>query len=163
NASSHADALAFQVSERARARSLIELLESAVEAKMAPEERAQKEALRDEIRRAERELQNRMGGHATVEAIAEQDAHVSALLADYEAREGSAQTSADPPTIGEIAKLIDPGTVWLEYHLAEERSFLWVIRPQGFELVVLPDKRTIEELAQRTSRAWTARNIYSNE
>jgi CHAT domain-containing protein len=84
---------------------------------------------------------------------------IEALLADLdsvdaEIRRADPQYAAfsqpQPNGPEEIAALLDPGTLLLEYALGEERSFLWAVGGGGgLRSFLLPPQREIEALARR--------------
>jgi CHAT domain-containing protein len=51
--------------------------------------------------------------------------------------------------VEEIAGLLDPGTLLLEYSLGEERSVLWAVGSGSLRSFLLPPQREIEEKARR--------------
>jgi CHAT domain-containing protein/tetratricopeptide (TPR) repeat protein len=56
--------------------------------------------------------------------------------------------SDSPATVAALKRAARAsGSVFLSYWLAPERSFLWVIRPQGVQLHVLPPAKKIDDLA----------------
>jgi CHAT domain-containing protein/Tfp pilus assembly protein PilF len=150
------DRAALAASERARARSLLDALHSgnvgarsAVPAGLLERRRSLRRRLSS---LAYQQLQ-RSGGKA--EALGSE---IEALRAELDNAEAEirrldplyAAVSA-PRTFGveEIAKLLDPGTLLLEYSLGEERSYLWVIGAGSFRSFVLPSQREIEALARQ--------------
>ncbi len=54
-----------------------------------------------------------------------------------------------PLRLREVQRLLDPGTLLLEYALGEERSFLWVVGPGSLSAHELPGRAAIEERARR--------------
>ncbi|HVS00086.1 MAG TPA: CHAT domain-containing protein, partial [Thermoanaerobaculia bacterium] len=57
--------------------------------------------------------------------------------------------TAQPIGVAEIGRLLDPGTLLLEYSLGEERSYLWAVSSDGLRSFDLPPQREIEDLARR--------------
>jgi CHAT domain-containing protein len=57
-----------------------------------------------------------------------------------------------PLGAAEIARLLDPDTLLLEYALGDEQSFLWVVSPAGLAASFdLPPRRVIEAAARRAA------------
>lgn len=161
------DAHALAISERARARGLVELL---VEAQ-ADLRRDAAQALLDQERvlldaiNARSAAQQRAlaaGGDA---AGAGRD--LDSLLARYEdvqarLREASpryaALTRATPPDAAEIrARLLDADTTLLEYALGTPRSYLWAVTKDGLRSFVLPPREQIEDAARALLERLSAR------
>jgi CHAT domain-containing protein/Tfp pilus assembly protein PilF len=151
---------ALEASERARARSLLDLLQEAgadVHAGVDP-------ALRDRYRSLLRRLNgkaNRQAGllqhPAKEESRRAAEAETLSALEDLTQVEAeirrhspryAALTQPALATSTEIQGLLDGGTVFLEFSLGEERSFLWAVdrgSVTGFEL---PPRARIEALAR---------------
>ncbi len=165
------DARALQASERARARSLLELLaesrariRSGAEPALLERERLIAQRIRSKAEYQARLLSDK---HSKEEAEAVRK-EVEAALTDY--REVQTQirarspryaalTQPQPLTAGEIQRdLLDNDTLLLEYALGGERSFLWVVSTSAVKSYVLPTRATIEELARRVYSLLTERN-----
>jgi len=150
------DHAAFAVSERARARGLIDALEGAgrTGGAIPAELRERRQSLRRRLSAtAYRELLEKEGARA--EAL--QQEH-EALLSELDGVEGEirrhdplyAALSGPPPvSVDSIAGLLDPGTLLLEYSLGEERSYLWVVGAGGLRSYVLAPEREIEALTRQ--------------
>ncbi|HWX42812.1 MAG TPA: CHAT domain-containing protein, partial [Blastocatellia bacterium] len=66
-------------------------------------------------------------------------------------------------TIKEIQnRLLDPYTALIEYHLAEENSYAWVVTQTGASARRLPGRKEIEGSARAVYEAVTARPVSSN-
>lgn len=151
------DRAALAVSERARARSLLDMLASGGAGRAGKAVPAGLLARRQALRRrlsAKADQQVKQGG-GKAEALTRE---IELLLAeldgvDAEIRRHDPEYAAllEPRPIGleEIAGLLDPGTLFLEYALGEERSFLWTVGAGGLRSYVLPAQRQIEALAGR--------------
>lgn len=162
DASAGFDALALAASERARARSLLEMLAEAglnihegVDERLVERERALAQRLA-----AKAEFQTRLlnGPHMPEQkAVAEKE--VSALADEYrqvraQLRASSpgyaALTQPQPLTVRELRRrVLDADTVLLEYALGEERSYLWVVTTDSIESYELPRRAEIEAMARR--------------
>ena len=151
------DARALEVSERGRARSLLELLAKAgtdapagaaaelldqqrwLEARIEKKIQEQSEARTGKQDAVERELRRLLNEHDQIE---------------HEIRRARPRYAAHalPQPIREpaIRELLDDETVMLAYALGEERSFLWVIGRSTTKGHELPPRNEIEQRA----RAW---------
>ncbi len=147
------DREALAVSERARARTLLDALEgldAAGPGGTVPAGRALRRRLSATVDR-----QLRQSG-AAAEALSRE---IDALLAELDGVEAEARRRdpryaafSDPPAAAahEIAGLLEDGTLLLEYALGEERSFLWAVGGgAAVRSFVLPPGREIEALARR--------------
>ncbi|HVS00156.1 MAG TPA: CHAT domain-containing tetratricopeptide repeat protein [Thermoanaerobaculia bacterium] len=151
------DRAAFEASERARARSLLDVLRSGGTGRAASTVPAGLRERRQTLRRrlsAKADQQLKQAG-APAEALGRE---MEALLAELDGVEAEVRrldphyaAVAAPPTLGtaEIARLLDPETLLLEYSLGEDRSYLWVIGAGSWRSLVLPPEREIEALARR--------------
>ncbi|HUV14024.1 MAG TPA: CHAT domain-containing protein [Acidobacteriota bacterium] len=161
-------ALAFQASERARARSLLDsLAEAGVEIRrgidpaLLERERALKRKLNAEAQRQE---------GIPVDAEAERRAvsqEIGRLALAYEqlqalirsrSPEYAGLTQPRPLSLSQVQEnLLDEDTILLEYALGEERSYLWAVSKGGFECHELPQRSQIREQALRLHELLTAR------
>ncbi|HKO35247.1 MAG TPA: CHAT domain-containing protein [Pyrinomonadaceae bacterium] len=162
------DAAALAVSERARARSLLDLLAEA----------------RADIRRGvdqklltrERALQQRLNAtaenYATIDSGRRDEAQITkevAVLtseldeARAEIRRVSPRYAAlvEPRTLSlaDIQQLLDDNTLLIEYKLGENRSFLWAVTRNDMKSFVLPGRAKIEGAARRLHELLTERNL----
>ncbi|HEX4959449.1 MAG TPA: CHAT domain-containing protein [Thermoanaerobaculia bacterium] len=158
--SSGHDRAALAVSERARSRSLLDVLYSgnAVRASStAPAELLERRrALRYRLSaKADQQLKQRSTGGEKTEA---QQREIEALLTEFDSVEAEIRrldpqyaAVSEPPSLNveEIAKLLDPRTLLLEYSLGEDRSYLWAVEAGSLRSFVLPPKREIEVLTRR--------------
>lgn len=157
---------ALQASDRARARSLFEVLSQAQALRrgVAP-------ALLDRERRASEELNvgewYRKYSLRNNAALAPE---VSLKLASAQAESQKVEeelllasplyaTLAQPHStpIAEIQRdILDPDTLLVEYHLADERSYAWAVTSGGVTGIALPGRATIEDVARRLYEQLTA-------
>lgn len=163
------DGEALQVSERARARSLLEILSEA--------NASIREGVDATLLERERNLHNELSGKANALArlyasrpspqeIAAARKEIDDLTAAYnevraEIRRASpryaALTQPTPLSVKEIQQqVLDNDTVLLEYWLGEKRSFLWAVTPNRITSYVLPPRAKIEEAA-RDAYEWVSR------
>lgn len=135
------DALAFEASEKMRARSLLDLLRNDLPAR-------DRVTLKSFVRE-EAELRQQLQEKAN--AAAGRHREGSSLERRHEAAESWLRDQLDRPTgfavAQELHSLVDADTLVLAYSLGEESSHLWTLDPTGISLYELSAKREIEELA----------------
>jgi CHAT domain-containing protein len=170
NPSAGFDAKALQASERARARSLTEMLnESRVDIRQGVDK-----ALTDRERdlgqmlnaKAQRQIQLRAQKGSEVE-IGTLDREISSLEAEYQEVQAAIR-SASPAyagltqpktlTLEEMQKQLDPDALLLEYSLGDERSYLWSVSQSGLKSYELPSRKQIQESARSVYGLLTARS-----
>lgn len=159
------DAAALTASERARARSQLDaMLDSGADpwAEVEP-------AVRESLRRLERDIHSRQSQRqrlleegAAETRLAAVEGKLRELLRRYdltraEIRAGDSARigPVDPPllTAAEIRRQIaDRETLFLEFNLGEERSYLWAVTPDEIATFELPGRERIEGLARQTYR-----------
>jgi CHAT domain-containing protein/tetratricopeptide (TPR) repeat protein len=158
------DALALSVSERARARGLLETLAQARVGLTDGVDPGLIELERDRRARLSAKERERAGlvGTATgdrSERLAAVERELQALVGEYReiqerlrlASPGyAALTLADPLSTAEIQReLLDDDTLLLEYALGEKRSFVWAVTRDAVRSHELPASKTIEAVARR--------------
>ena len=164
------DALALQASERARARTLIELLtESGSNIKEGADPALLERQLSLGRRlnfQTERQIRllNSTPDPGEVSALKKE---IDALIAEYREVEDQIRARSPryaalaqpvPPTLVETRQLLDVDTVLLSYSLGEENSYLWVVTSTGAKSYVLPRRQEIEAVARRVYDLLMARN-----
>ncbi len=163
------DSEALQVSERARARSLLEILAEA--------NASIREGVDAALLERERSLHHQLSGKANAlarlyasrpspEQIAAAKKEIDDLTAAYndvraEIRRASpryaALTQPTPLSVKEIQQqVLDSNTVLLEYWLGEKRSFLWAVTSNKITSYALPPRAKIEAAA-RDAYQWISR------
>jgi len=164
------DAVALSVSERARARSLLELLK---------ESRADiRQGVDSSLLERERSLQQRLNGKAAMQARLLNRKHtpeqadaaakeIAAITAEYEeiqvqirARSPryAALTQPQPLGLAEIQRqALDEDTLLLEYALGEKRSYLWLVSLRSIDSYELPPRAEVEAATRRVYDLLTAR------
>jgi CHAT domain-containing protein/Tfp pilus assembly protein PilF len=171
------DASALQVSERARARSLLELLTEAranIRQDVDPGLLERESALQQPLTaKAERLLQLRSNAPSKEQAeavkneIATVEREIEALTTEYQRIETqihtrspryAALTQPKPLSLKQIQQLLDPDTLLLEYALGEERSYLWAVTPTTIQSFGLPKRAEVESSAERVYHLLTARS-----
>ncbi|HET9211404.1 MAG TPA: CHAT domain-containing protein [Thermoanaerobaculia bacterium] len=153
------DRAALEVAERARARTLVELLsEAGVDVRQGVdpallERRAS--LLRRLSAKTERALREHPKGADERAALEEESL---AVLRDLDAVEAeirerspgfAALTRPQPLSAAGIQALLDPDTLLLSYSLGEERSYLWAVSPDRIESFELPGRARVEALARK--------------
>jgi len=164
---------AFNVSERRRARSLLDSLEQAqanIRRVASPELRARERGLRAKLdQKAESQIKLLSGKHTQeqADALAKEVATVSTdyeqVLAEVTASDPryAALTQSAPLDLTEFQReVLDPDTLLLEYSLGNERSYLWAITPTDITGYELPGRAEIESQARNIYGLLTARNQF---
>ena len=163
------DALALEVSERARARSLLELLTESradirqgVDSSLLERERSLQQLLNAKAA-AQFALLNRNHTPAQAEAAAKELASITAdyeeLRAQIRARSPryAALTQPQPLSLAEIQQqVLDPDTLLLEYSLGDNASHLFVVSQTSITSHQLPKRAEIEAAARRVRELLTA-------
>jgi CHAT domain-containing protein/Tfp pilus assembly protein PilF len=153
------DVKALQASERARARSLLELLSQTgstlgktIDPELVRRERALRDAMNEELLRD--------SGRSLTSAPKDKDA----AKVEQQYQEVKAQLRATSPGYASIvlpeelnlsevqSKLLDVNTAILEYSLGEKKSFLWLVTSDGARSYELPPRAEIEKSATDLSR-----------
>jgi CHAT domain-containing protein/uncharacterized protein HemY len=163
------DALALEVGERQRARSLLDLLTEArtdlhegVDPKLIERERALAKQLNDKAATQT----------STPELADALKKEISQLENDYERAQVAirkanphyaALTKPQPLKLKEIQAQLDAGTLLLEYSLGEERSYLWAITRDSFASYELPKGALIEKSARQVHELLSARSTNNGE
>jgi CHAT domain-containing protein len=163
------DALALEVSERARARSLLELL---------TESRADiRQGVDGSLLERERSLQQRLNAKAAAQTGLLNRKHtpeqadtaakeIAAITAEYEEVQArirarspryAALTQPQPLGLTEIQQqALDEDTLLIEYALGEKRSYLWLVSQRSIDSYELPPRAEIEAAARRVYDLLTA-------
>jgi CHAT domain-containing protein len=167
---------AFFMSEKGRARLLLDLLsESRVNInKGATKDLVERERMLSGLiqNRTEHRINLTLRGNVTNE-IAEVDAELAQLRSRFQVvqaqlREGNPRLFAferfAPVDLQRVQKeLSDEDTMLLEYALGDERSYLWAVTSNSVQTYELPDRKTIEDAANKLYESITARAAQSNE
>ncbi len=155
---------ALAVSERARARSLLDLLQEArtdVREGVEPALRDRERLLLARLNAKAEQQAELPGGPAAAERRRSAEGEIRAVLdelaqVEAEIRRRSPRYAAltQPPlaTGDEIQGLVDGETLLLEYWLGEERSYLWAVDRQSVTAVELPPRAEIEAAAREVYR-----------
>ncbi|MGH9544355.1 MAG: CHAT domain-containing protein [Terriglobales bacterium] len=167
------DAIALQVSERARARSLLEML---VEAHAdihqgADPKLLEREKILQQRLRARSEYQVHLLSHRhSLNQAAAVARELQALIAQYDETEAqlratspryAALTQPVPLDLKQIQQqVLDSGTLLLEYALGEDHSYLWAVTRSELVTFTLPKRSEIERTARRVHDLLTVRNMH---
>lgn len=159
------DALAFETSERARARGLVEMLtethadiRQGVDATLLERERLLAKRFNERARR--------LTQSNTPAQLATLKQEIAAIENDYEQVQAAIRKSSphyaeltEPPLLklNEIQRQLDADTLLLEYSLGEERSFLWVVSQNLLTNYELPNREQIEKTATDVYKMLTVR------
>jgi CHAT domain-containing protein len=152
----HAEA-ALALSERARARSLLDLLQEArteIRQSIPPELRDRQLSLAYQLGSKARLLR----ASTSEEKRAQLQRELTGLLAEADRLEDEIRRSnpryavlhQPPLDAAGIRGLLDEDTVLLEYTLGEERSYLWLVTRERVESFELPGRAEIEAAARRS-------------
>jgi CHAT domain-containing protein/Tfp pilus assembly protein PilF len=155
------DRAAFQASERARARSLLENLAATgvnlregVDEQLIAEEEQLRRLLNEQYRR---KVIQREEADLAADQIASETRDLETKYKQIRAKihasspQYAALTSPQPLTLGDVqSRIVDDDTTLLEYSLGEERSYLWVVSSDEFYVYTLPARDEIEDLAKQT-------------
>ncbi len=164
---------AFNVSERARARSLLDSLGEAranIREGIPPVLLARERALRARLNESAETQIKLLSADHTSEQAAAQSKIVEAVTRDYEQLLAEIRTSSEryaaltqpaPVDLREIQNnLLDPDTLLLEYALGQQRSYVWVVTRDSISGFELPARAEIESLARRAYDLMTSRNHF---
>jgi CHAT domain-containing protein/Tfp pilus assembly protein PilF len=170
----HDFSAAFSTSERARSRSLLDLLAEAridirqgIEPSLLKRERRLQELLNAKAERQTRLLSEKHSGQEAAAAAKD----VDALTTEYHELEAKIRTSSphyaaltqpQPLTLQQIQQqVLDKDSLLLEYSLADEASSLFAVSQNSIKTYPLPKRAEIEALARQTYELLTARNQYN--
>ncbi|HAA32116.1 MAG TPA: hypothetical protein DCE56_35960, partial [Cyanobacteria bacterium UBA8553] len=161
NPSKGYDAQALQTSERARARSLLELLTEAhanirqgVEPKLLEQERT----IQQQLDAAEQRRVQLLSGQYTDKQLADIKQQLESLNTQLEQLQKQIAKNnpryanlkyPQPLTLQQIqSTVLDDDTLLLQYSLGEERSYLWAVTKTSITSYELPKRADIEAAAQ---------------
>ena len=155
------DLKAFNASERARARTLLELLTEAkanIRQGIIPELREKENNLQQRINAtAKRQMELFSGEHTEQQetAIKQELDNLLRQLDELRAQirktspRYAALTQPQPLTAQQVQQqLLDKDTLLLQYSLGKERSFLWAVTPDSLTAYELPPRAEIEKVAE---------------
>lgn len=156
-------AQAFEVAERRRSRALLDLIgessrdlrEGADPASIAKEQQAQRKLNELGERRRASQSSSVVSAERLEQEIRQQVAELDEIRRKMRATSSPVEkVSPEPRPLIEIQKrLLDPFSLLLVYSLGERRSVLWLVSREKVLAYPLPDRQTIEQLANRAHRA----------
>ena len=161
---------ALQVSEQARARSLLDLLQEA--------NADVRQTVDRNLLKREKELLELINGKAAQQTLAfsgpgkaelakRLGEEITRLSHEYDSLQAGIRQSnpryadlvhARPLELSEVQKSLDPETLLLEYKLGEERSYLWLVSQTKLESFELAPRVEIETQARKFYELLTERN-----
>jgi CHAT domain-containing protein len=163
------DAEALHASERAKARSLVELLaEARINIREGIDESllAKERTLEAELEARRREDQRRLSAAGAVPSASGRA--LDALLAEYQDVQGRLRVASPryaalarprPLALEEIREqVLDRDTLLLEYALGEKRSFLWAATRDSLTSHELPGREVVEAAARGLYQVWSVGN-----
>lgn len=162
------DAAALQASERARARSLLEML---TEARVDIREGVDAALLKgeQEVKRQINAKASRLLQRNTPAQAEELKREITLLESDYQQIEAAirkdnphyaAITQPEPLGVKEIQRqALDDNTLLLEYSLDDERSYLWAVTNTSVASYELPGRDQLNKAARRVTELLNARSV----
>ncbi|MEG4417236.1 CHAT domain-containing protein [Microcoleus sp. LAD1_D5] len=155
------DAQAFHASERARARSLLELLSEAsanIRQGVDSQLLAQEQNLQQQLSDFQHRKYQIIIAKSTQEAVDEIQQKIDTVLKQLAQIEAKIRASSpryaalkypEPLNLPQIQQqVLDDNTLLLEYSLGEERSYLWAVTKTSFTSYELPSRTEIEATAK---------------
>jgi CHAT domain-containing protein/Tfp pilus assembly protein PilF len=165
-------ALALQTAERARTRSLVELLQEAnVSIKQGVDVKLLEKSqdLQNSLNAKYRQRTSAVSRKSPEEQISKITNEINALTIELEnlqlriRRENpryAALTQTETLSAEGIRNLLTDETVLLEYKLGASRSFLWLVTKNSTEMFILPPRREIETAAKDFYDSIVSRNKF---
>jgi CHAT domain-containing protein/Tfp pilus assembly protein PilF len=165
------DALALVTNERARGRSMLEMLTEAkadiregVEPLLLERAKLLQNALREKADRQARLLADRQ----SIQQVSELRKEIESLVGEYQQLEAeirlesprfAALTQPVPLSLKEIQQqVLDEDTLLLEYSLGDKKSYLWALTPTTLKSFELPSRAEIDTASKLVYSLLTARN-----
>jgi CHAT domain-containing protein/Tfp pilus assembly protein PilF len=164
-------ALALQASERARARSLLEVLNEAradIREGVDPSLLDRESDLRRQLNARTERLTRLLSKPHNDDDAETAKREVASLLNEYEEVQSQIRVQSPrysslaqpvPLSLGEIQQnVLDRETALLEYSLGEEKSYLWAVTPDSIKAYELPKRAEVESAARRVYELLTVRS-----
>ncbi len=169
NTSQGYDKQAFNISERSRARTLLELLTEAnanIKEGIDPQLLAHEKSLQGQLDATEKQRSEiNSNPDSTPEQKTAIDQKLKTLIADYQNLQTEIRRTSpkyadlkypQPLTLEQVQEeILDEDTVLLHYSLGEERSYVWVVTKEGMNSYELPSQKEIEKRAKNLLRFTT--------
>jgi len=159
------DVLAFAMSERARARGLLDLLTEAgadLRSGVDPALIEQERNLQRQLDAKARYRMNLLNSKHTEEQLERIKLEIAELASRHQELQTSirrssprygALTETRPLDLDEVREeVLDSDSLLLEYSLGPERSYLWAVSKEGISSFELPGRAEVEEAARRYYR-----------
>ena len=152
--------LALEANERARARTLLEILSEArtdIRKGVDQELLAEESRLQQQLNQKAEQIRLLSGKHSA-EQLATSKKELEHLLSQYDEIESrvrdrspryAALAQPGELRVADLQKQLDHETVLLEYSLGEERSYGWAVTRDSLTSFELPARQQIEEIARR--------------
>ena len=159
---------ALVVSEKSRARLLVDLVN---ESRASIRAGATKDLLDEErelegLIRAQSEYRMDLAANAKDQsALAEADAQLQQLNVQYQQVEAQLRQQSpylsslehfEPLSLAQIQKGLEPDTMLLEYALGDERSYLFALTADSFQIYELPKRQILEDTERKCYELLTA-------
>jgi len=164
-------ARAFEASERARGRALVEALHevrSGIRTGIDPTLLEHERSVRARLTDKEQSRIHLLTSKAKPAAIASIDRDIRALLGELNEVESDVRRSSpryatlvapEPLSLKDVQQnVLDDGTVLLEVSLGGTRSYLWAVTRDGLTVKTLPGRAEIEALVRRAHAMATAQD-----
>lgn len=150
------DRSAFELSERARSRSLLDTLNANYQNPAVQTLRARLRELTSSLHVWSYRLSEQAAAGASAERLAATRVQVDELLAEYRglqsdvaSRNGQPGNSHGPLTPAQIQESLTGQMSLLQYFVGEERSVGWLVTRHSNRMAVLPGRTSIEKLSHR--------------
>ncbi len=164
------DAKALNISERSRARSLLELLAEAnadVRQGIAPELLQREREIQQQLHSLEKRYLKLKREEHTAQQITAIEREMEQVMQQYRNLQTQIRTTSpsyaalqypQPFTLEEIQhQVLDEETLLLQYSLGKERSYLWAVSKNGISSYELPPQQEIETAVKEFRRQITNR------
>src|SRR5215475_9378220 len=165
------DRIAFETSERARARGLLDLLAESraeirqgVDPKLLEKHRALQQRLNAKDMAWRQSLNKRNAADQTEALAKEIDSLTADLqLVELQIRAASPRYAAlvqpQPLSATETQQTLDENTVLLEYALGDKQSWLWAVTRDSISSYLLPPRAEIDAVARKVYELLTTRHL----
>jgi len=170
------DALALHVSERSKARSLLELLTEAnanIRTGVDPKLLEQERNLQQQLNALEQNRVKLLQGQYTNKQLDNLKQQIENIITQLQQLEGEIRVKSpqyaalkypQPLTLPEIQQqVLDNNTILLEYSLGENRSYLWLVSKTKITSYELPKRADIESAAKAFYKQLKSPEIVSPE
>jgi CHAT domain-containing protein/Tfp pilus assembly protein PilF len=167
---------AYQVAERSRARTLLEILAEAhahIRKGADPALLARERLLRESLTAKSNRRIELLSNQHTEDEIKALNQEIENLVAQYQDVEAQlrdtspgyfALTQPQPVSTNEVQELLlNPDTVLLEYSLGEKRSYVWALTQHSLDYYELPARAVVEKAAREVYLLLTSRDQLSGK